>query len=239
MLHTRSSAISLALHALFVVLLCWFSLRPPLRRPVTARAPVPLMYLPLLNHAGRGGGAQSALPASRGSLPRPARTFVPPQAMLLNVQPRLVFPVAMDAPPEIASSSNALGDPHGVFSGLSGGPGGPHGIGSGAGPSIGSGEGDSGGVASGRGVSMPVPLHMVEPEYSDMARKAKLSGTVLVACVVDVNGRPRDLRVARGIGLGLDEKALEAVAQWLFKPGAKAGRPVAVQALIEVTFRIL
>ena len=84
-----------------------------------------------------------------------------------------------------------------------------------------------------------MPIHKVEPEYSEMARRARVSGTVLVACVVDASGRPRDLRVARSIGLGLDEKALEAVAQWVFKPGMKAGRPVAVKAMIEVSFRIL
>jgi len=52
-------------------------------------------------------------------------------------------------------------------------------------------------------------------------------------------GRPRNLRLSRSLGQGLDEKALDAVSQWLFWPGTKNGRPVTVSALIEVTFHLL
>jgi len=82
-------------------------------------------------------------------------------------------------------------------------------------------------------------LTKVDPEYSEEARKAKYSGTVMLEVIVDMEGRARDIRVSRSLGMGLDEKAVEAVTKWKFKPGMKDGRPVNVRALIEVNFRLL
>jgi TonB family protein len=82
-------------------------------------------------------------------------------------------------------------------------------------------------------------LFKVDPEYSEEARKAKYSGTVLISLIVDANGKAQNIRVVRSLGLGLDEKAMEAVAKWKFKPGMKGGQAVAVQATIEVNFRLL
>src|SRR2546422_895402 len=91
----------------------------------------------------------------------------------------------------------------------------------------------------GGGVSAPVVLYKVDPEYSEEARKAKYSGTVVLQAVVDATGTTRDIRVVRSLGLGLDEKAIEAVNKWKFKPGVRNGQPVSVQATIEVNFRLL
>ncbi len=88
-------------------------------------------------------------------------------------------------------------------------------------------------------VSPPVLIHKVEPKYSEEARKAKYSGTVLLSIVVDSNGLPRDIHVIRPLGLGLDEKAIAAVAKWRFRPGMKDGHPVATQNQVEVNFRLL
>jgi TonB family protein len=105
-----------------------------------------------------------------------------------------------------------------------------------------------GGVASGAGggvlrvgggVSAPIPLYKPDPDYSEEARKAHYSGTVMVSIIVDSAGPPRDIKVIRGVGLGPDEKAIEAVAKWKFRPGYRNGQPVAVQASIEVNFRLL
>ncbi len=82
-------------------------------------------------------------------------------------------------------------------------------------------------------------IYRVEPEYTEAARKAKYQGTVVLYAVVGPDGKVRDLRVVRALGLGLDEKALDAVRQWKFRPGLKDGQPVAVAASIEVTFRLL
>ena len=77
-----------------------------------------------------------------------------------------------------------------------------------------------------------------DPEYSEEARKAKYQGTCVLWLVVGPDGRPRDIKVARTLGLGLDEKAIEAVKQWKFEPAMKDGKPVAVQINVEVSFRL-
>jgi TonB family protein len=56
---------------------------------------------------------------------------------------------------------------------------------------------------------------------------------------VDTNGRLRNIRVTRGLGLGLEEKAIEAVKQWRFRPGTRDGKPVVAPASIEVNFHLL
>ena len=88
-------------------------------------------------------------------------------------------------------------------------------------------------------MSAPALLFKVEPEYSEEARKAKFQGTVVLYVVVDEKGQPRDLKVVRPLGLGLDEKAIEAVQKWRFRPGQLNGKPVSVAATIEVNFRLL
>ena len=79
----------------------------------------------------------------------------------------------------------------------------------------------------------------MEPEYSEEARKAKWQGTVVLTVIVDEAGRPSHVSVLRSLGLGLDQKAIDAVSQWRFKPGLKDGKAVAVIATIEVNFRLL
>jgi TonB family protein len=101
------------------------------------------------------------------------------------------------------------------------------------------GGGIGGGVyLVGRGVSAPRAIYDPEPEYSEEGRKARYQGTVLLQVVVGVDGRTRDVRVARSLGMGLDEKALEAVRQWRFDPATQDGQPVAVLVNIEVNFRL-
>ena len=120
------------------------------------------------------------------------------------------------------------------------GRGGGIGPGSGAGYGPGSGGNFGGGAYKiGGGVSAPSVIYKVEPEYSEEARKAKFQGTVVLYVVVDEKGNPRDLKVVRPLGLGLDQKAIEAVQKWKFRPGMKDGHPVPVQATIEVNFRLL
>jgi protein TonB len=84
-----------------------------------------------------------------------------------------------------------------------------------------------------------VVISKVEPVYSDQARNAKLQGNVVLQLVVDEHGLPQQIRVIRSLGMGLDEKAIEAVQSWKFRPGMKDGHPVAVQATIEVNFKLL
>jgi TonB family protein len=88
-------------------------------------------------------------------------------------------------------------------------------------------------------VSSPILLSKVEPQYSLEARMAKYSGMVRLSVVIGTDGKPRDIRVSSPLGLGLDQKAIEAVSQWRFKPGVRNGEPVNVRANIEVRFRLL
>ncbi len=91
----------------------------------------------------------------------------------------------------------------------------------------------------GGGVTQPVVVYKIDPPYSEEARFAKVSGTVLLKVVVGADGLPHDITVARGFGFGLDDCAVASVAKWRFKPGQKDGTAVAVHANIEVNFRLL
>ena len=203
---------------------------------------------------GGGGGDRSPTPPSKGMLPKVApRQFTPPSAVIQNEHPKLPMEPTIVAPPDAnlpQVSMNQYGDPLAKLGLPSNGPGSGGGIGYGKGGGVGSGSGtgygpgSGGGVGGGvyrigGGVSAPQLLVKVEPEYSEEARKAKYQGTVVLYVVVDEKGNPRDLKVVRALGLGLDQKAIEAVQKWRFKPGQKDGKPVPVAAQIEVNFRLL
>ena len=89
------------------------------------------------------------------------------------------------------------------------------------------------------GVTAPAVIHRVEPGYTEQARKRRHHGTVTVAFVVNVDGAVEDVRVVDGLGYGLDQKAIEALQQWRFRPGLRFGDPVPVQAEVEINFRLL
>jgi len=90
----------------------------------------------------------------------------------------------------------------------------------------------------GRGMSPPHAISAPDPDYSDEARKTKYQGTMVAWLVVDPTGKPRDLQIQIPLGLGLDEKAIEAISAWKFEPALKDGDPVAVQINVEVSFRL-
>ena len=85
-------------------------------------------------------------------------------------------------------------------------------------------------------ISAPFVVAKAKPEYTEEARLAKLEGSVLLSVVIDTGGQPGDIHVDRPLGLGLDESAAENVRHWQFKPGTKAGTPVAVRVNEEVFF---
>jgi len=90
-----------------------------------------------------------------------------------------------------------------------------------------------------QGVTPPRVLLKREPQYTEEGRVARLEGTVVLRIIIGANGLPRDVLVVRGLGLGLDENAIEAINQWQFTPGMKDDQPVPVVATIEVNFRLL
>jgi TonB family protein len=90
----------------------------------------------------------------------------------------------------------------------------------------------------GPGMTPPRATYQPQPEYSDQARKKKFQGTCLLEVVVETDGKPRDIRVTRPLGLGLDEQAIKAVKKMEFEPARKDGQPVAVKVHMEVTFHL-
>lgn len=260
----KSNLMSLAIHAGVVVLLFTVASSKTVQRAAktvtTLIAPDLAPYIPKnapqkqTMGGGGGGGDRSPLPASKGRLPKVApRQFTPPMAVVNNPNPKLVMEPTLVIPPDARLPQVNMaqyGDPLAKLGPPSNGPGSGGGIGSGSGGGVGSGSGpgfgpgSGGGVGGGAfrvggGVSAPQVLKKVEPEYSEEARKAKYSGTVVIQLVVDAAGRPRDIKVVRSLGLGLDEQAIDAVKKWVFRPGMRNGQPVATIANIEVYFRLL
>jgi periplasmic protein TonB len=87
-------------------------------------------------------------------------------------------------------------------------------------------------------VSAPRAIYTPDPEFTQEARQAKYQGTVLMWVIIGPDGRPRDVKISRSLGMGLDQKAIEAVRRWRFEPALKDGVPVAVQVNIEVNFHL-
>lgn len=211
-------------------------------------------YLPLVrSNGGGGGGGQDLTRASRGELPRPAlRQFTPPTVRILNDNPRLAMEATIVAPPDIAmpALSANIGLPDGIIGPPSNGRGRNGGIGDGDGGGVGdrrgpgAGNGGDGGGVTGmaptRGYITPAALQWkAEPEYSEEARKAQLQGTVVLQIEIDASGRAQNIKLVHGLGLGLDERAVESVKRWRFRPAQQNGRPIASPAIIEVNFRLL
>jgi len=194
---------------------------------------------------GGGGGQHDIAPPTAGHLPKFAQEqIVPPKAPPTEAPKLAVEPtVVMQKDLKMADNTMPnIGMPNSPLKGFSMGTGSGTGIGSGDGSGIGPGSGGNtgGGVYRvGGGVTEPKVLTSADPEFSEEARKAKFSGNVLVYFIVDENGTPTHVHVARGVGMGLDEKAVEAVRQYKFKPGMKDGKPVKVELAIEVNFQIL
>jgi len=197
------------------------------------------------NQMHGGGGQHDNAPVSQGNLPKfAAEQITPPKAPPME-QPKIRMPDAtIDVQPNLKMANSNLpnfGDPKSTLVGNSMGTGRGGGIGSGSGNGLGPGSGGNyGGGAKqvGGGVSGPVPIYEPEAEFSEEARKAKFQGVVLVSLIVDEHGKPQNVHVARGVGMGLDAKAIEAVQQYRFKPGKENGKPVATYLNVEVNFEI-
>ncbi len=246
-----SVVISTVLNVGLIAFLLWFAARQTgLIAPakpaqiVTLDVPPPPPKLPpKAVTMGGGGGQKSPTPVTRGNPPQFApKQLNPPKLAVQDA--KLTPPVTVNVQQDIKMAKTDVqqfGMPNSPLVGMSMGNGSGTGIGSGNGNGIGAGSGGNmgGGIRKiGGGVSAPVVLFAPEPEFSEEARKAKVAGNVLVYLQVDASGHPTHVHVLRGIGLGLDEKAVEAVRQYKFKPAMENGHAVPVEMNVEVNFQI-
>ena len=203
---------------------------------------------------GGGGGAHDIVDPIKGKLPKIEKNpIVPPMVPLLD-KPKLALDSAIDVQKDIKLPDNPLLPNIGMKNSVnvtmaSNGQGSGGGMGTGSGGGLGSGDGNGYGPGTGGntggglyrvggGVSAPVPLNSVEAEFSDEARRAKYQGVCLISLIVDAQGNPQNPRIVRTLGMGLDEKAIEAVRKYKFKPARKGNTPVPVMITVEVNFRL-
>ena len=255
-----SSAISTGVHvliiALIILLFLYLKKQPQVKQAVVIPMDIsaflpksPPLTAPA--RGGGGGGAHEITPPTKGKLPDFAKVQITPPQVLLVDHPKLPVPATVVMPPMKLPDANLpnIGLPQASAVTLSAGPGNGagigtgnhHGIGSGEGSGIGpGGEGGTGGgvYRPGGGVSQPKLLSSVDPEFSDEARRQKYQGIVALSIIVDAQGNPQHIRILRQLGMGLDEKAVEAVKQYKFKPATKDGKPVPVEINIEVNFQL-
>jgi len=247
-----STWFAVAAHAailLWIVALAAQHIRQLAPLKITARvelvAPtIPLPIAPRLKQIGGGGGQHDLSPATARHLSKLAQQQLLAPKAPPTIAPKLAVEPSIVVQKDLKLADNTMpniGAPTSNLRGFSLGNGHGTGIGSGSGNGIGAGDGGNtgGGVLHiGGAVRAPSILVQVDPEYSEEARKAKFSGNVQVYLIVDAKGNPTHIRVVRGAGMGLDEKAVEAVRQYKFKPALEDGKPVAVDLYMDVNFQI-
>jgi TonB family protein len=264
---TRVQALSLAFHVVVIVLII-MPFIPSLLSPGTTQAKtmnvtaldISSPYLPKLPPGakkaggGGGGGAHELLPASRGKVPKFSLLQITPPKVKPPENPKFAATPTVLGPPDLKLPSPNMsnwGDPLAKTVNDSNGPGSGNGIGSGNGTGIGSGSGggvgpgEGGGTGGGvynageNGYGVPSCIYCPNAQFSDEAVKAKYQGSVLLIATITPDGKAIQISVVQGLGLGLDEKAIEAVRTWRFKPAlGPNGKPAPVRQTIEVTFHL-
>jgi protein TonB len=261
--YSMAQMISAGVHVLIAVLILVPIFRHMVQPPVQASMQVIDIspYLSKLPPAkdraggGGGGGEHKQQPATQGKLPKWSMTQITPPLLTPHPNPKMEAEPTLLGPPELkipSPNDPNYGDPLAAMMSASAGPGASGGMGSGDGGGIGSGSGGGlgpgtgGGTGGGAfrpgtgGVGYPSCLYCPEPQYSEDARKAKFQGIVVLQVIIQPDGHATNIQVVKGAGLGLDEKAIEAVRMWRFKPAVGPnGTPVATITPIEVNFRLL
>ena len=256
--------VSLAYHAALVVfVLLAFRYGPesttPAVLPEQPNRSIIWLSEPGPGGGGGGGGNQMKEPPRQAKLPgkdritvpvikppeleAPEETKEPSPVAQLNIPAQTLaaatesLPGAIEPPPGPSTVSQGSGAGGGAGTGTGSGTG--PGTGSGLGP--GSGGNTGGGVyRPGSGVTLPTKLREVKPAYTSDAMRAKVQGTVLLQCVVRPDGTVGDVEVVKSLDpvFGLDQEAVKAAKQWLFRPGTRFGEAVPVLITIELTFTL-
>jgi TonB family protein len=254
-----SFVVSFIVNSAILALLIWLgswtvSHAPQIKQIVGASVDISPYVMPAgkdPSGGGGGGGSHDVNPASKGALPKFAKTQIAPPMVLPQENPKLPVTPTVVVPPEMRlPQSGQMGDPlskvlgpasngTGLGGGIGSGSGG--GVGSGRGPGVGPGWGGGiggGAYRVGNGVSAPKVIYRVDPEFSEEARKNKWQGVVVLRVVIGTDGKTHEISVVRSLGMGLDEKAVEAARLWRFDPGMKDGRPVPVEVNMEINFHL-
>jgi protein TonB len=239
---------AVALYALLILLIAWLlhkkvQFAAPVKAMVLTDVQIPPQAPPKLDKMGGGGGQRGPTPVTKGTPPKFADTQIVPPNKPPLIEPKIHIEPTIEVQQDVkmASSIPQIGIASSPLVGMSMGNGSGTGLGSGNGSGLGPGSGGNTGGGPrriGGGVSAPQVIYQVEPEFSEEARKAKVAGNVLVNLWVGTDGLPSHVHVIRGVGMGLDEKAIEAVRQYRFKPAMENGKPVLVELNIEVNFQI-
>ncbi|HEV2853758.1 MAG TPA: TonB family protein [Thermoanaerobaculia bacterium] len=213
--------------------------------PRTNIGPVTILTLPELPAGGGGGGRPQPVRPERPQ-PEPVRPTQPVQPTAETVPDEVPAPATTTQVDDLVPATDAGGDLPGggdpnlpIGPGIGPGPGGP-----GVGPG---GDGDGPGVVGVAddqpirftvGMTRPVPVHQVQPRYTENARRAGVQGMVTVEAIIDEQGNVDNVRVLRGLPMGLDREAAAAIQQWKFKPAMMGSRPVKVYFTLTVNFTI-
>lgn len=208
--------------------------------------PEPKLGSPSLGLRG-GGSANESEPARKGNLvPPSSMPLAPPRLTHSDHEELPVAPAVFDpnAPAAIPTITN-LGLPRMDKDTNSAGVEKGHGIGNQPGNGMGDDDGNGAGAGDTEGtyanvVSQPACLYCPEPPYTDEARRAKLQGSVTLRVLIGTDGRALRIQVVKGLGLGLDEQASQAIRAWHFAPARDTHRqPLPIWVTIETRFQLL
>jgi len=256
---------SSAVHGMLVAAAVWFSAgaaqTEAVEQPPSAPTRLVFLMTPGPGGGGGGGGLRNPLPPARVQRRAPERRRVsvppvveaaPPEPAPVTRPPEPTPPPQLNAPvvPVAADPREQAGTiDHGEEvapsqgPGTNGGAGTGQGTGSGEGAGSGIGDGLGGGTGGGpfrpgAGIEPPRLVREVKAVYTEDARRRGLTGDVLLEIVVRRDGSVGDVTVIRGLGAGLEARAIEAVRQWRFTPARRLGTPVDVIVEVAVEFTL-
>ena len=255
---SRVQAVSVLVHVVGITLAVLLPILLPeiLSPPTTKASNVQLTPIdsispympktPAKEKAGGGGGQHDLKPANKGQLPKFSWTQVARPVVRPPSHPEIAMTPTVLGNPDIKlpnNNMNTWGDPFAKNSSDSMGQGRGNGVGNGNGNGVGPGEGwnTGGGLpnAGAGGYGTPVCLYCPHPDFTDEAMKLKITGIVWLSATITADGRVTDIRVIKGLGFGLDEKAVERARTWRLKPALSPdGRPSAVRMTIEADFNL-
>ena len=252
--------------AIFGLLVLASRMTPPVADTVAALLPPPsdsIIWIAEKGPGGGGGGGGNKMPdpPRKAELPGKDKITVPiekppvlePPKEEPKEEPKPIEELNIPAVTLAASAEVLTGavdtkpGPSTLYQGSGSGGGAGTGVGTGVGPGTGSGlsPGSGGGTGGGsyrpgNGVTTPVPINEVKPQYTSEAMRARIQGQVWVECVVQPNGICSDVQIVRSLDptFGLDREAVKAAEKWRFRPGTRLGQPVPVLVTIELSFAL-